>query len=178
MGLSNNQKEVVSTYQLLLDISQHIGILASDPKALEKQILLAYSLPEKEQKKADEARANIAKNEQILESQRKSLADLDKSLAELNTKQLEIDGILKEISVKNSDLRKREDALSVAIVKLASDQTELKNGFSKLETEKAYSAEENIKNKSAVEERLKEINSYESSLKAKAEQLKVLTEGL
>jgi len=114
MGLSNEQvsaQKKLETYQVILDVAKSIKELAARPD-FESLSKLAYSLPENDQKKADEGRAIISELDAKIDEQKKREAALQDEQDNIDKRSQEITDALRVIDEKNNKLASREDAVS------------------------------------------------------------------
>lgn len=166
MSLSNT-KEVISTYQLLMEIAQNLAVLAKDPNALEKKIKEAYGLSDELKNQFEQAQRVVA------------IADeLDKA----NKKQLQkIEDGKKEIQSSVEELDKRKNALAGEISTLAASKRDLQDKESEydkklkeLSQREQNAAAQEQKNKETLEsllKREKENSDYEARIKEKIKEL-------
>lgn len=171
--LTNTPKDTLTSFQALLDIAQGVKALASNPD-LDNLVKDAYALPEAEQAKADAARQAIADNQAVLAQIKKSQTELENTSTELDTKKQEIalglqaiDDRSKVLSQKEKDLTLLGSQLSDKAASLQQKERDLQAGVSKL-----------TQDKEDLAKKWEEVNEYETSLKAKADQLKSLTAGM
>lgn len=174
MGLSNSPKETVTAIQVLLEIAESVRILTDDPKSLEKLIVMAYALPEQEQAKAETARQSIETYQNLVAEQKNNLAALERKASELASEKSSIDTQTEALSKKQTMLESAKNDLETSTLELRSGQKELETERFKLEAEK----QKNIEFRNTLDARDKQISAYELSLRTKADQLRVLTEGL
>lgn len=172
MGLSNNAAEQISTTQVLIKLVEAIQNL--DKKSIEQLSKDAYALPEWEQKKAEEARADIAKNQNLV-------AEYKDLLKEIEGQQDDIDKRAKEVKEAVSKLEQRKTAvetqenLANAKVKEQAKLGETLDARTKdLDKREAALKDGNEK----LDARIKEFEAQQEKTRERAEEIKRLTEGL
>lgn len=175
MGLSNaSPKETVGTYQVLLDIAAALKTLTDDPKALQNAITDAYALTDKEQAKAGMARAETEKYEDLVLEQKANLDELAKRDADLNSKIADFTKAQDKFYDDRALLAQRENAYNANVEQLNRDLQNLQKERNKLEADKSDLAAQC----QLVAQQQKDLDEAQALLKSKADQLKVLTEGL
>lgn len=171
MALSTeNAKDTLKSSQVILELAGMIKSLNDDPKHFEKLSKDAYALPDAEQKKADEARASIAKYQDLLAQHKRQAADIEASQDNLDLRTKQVTDASALIDSKTKDLAARERAFATEkaahvlnVEKLAKDQAELSKGQERLETDR----EEQIDKEKAFE-------ADKAALKDKSDKLKSL----
>lgn len=171
MSLSNNPspKEVVTTYQALLDMAIGLKALSANPN-LEQLAKDAYSLSESEQARADAARADIQKNQDLIAQQKQLAADLVDEQDNLDLRTTQINDALAVIESKNADLSKRESALKSSASDLSSRENDLSKAQNKLDQDQAK-LDQDQQNLSDAQTKLA---ADQTALKVKSDQLKAL----
>lgn len=175
MGLSNTStKETVSTLQILQEIALGLKTLSDDPKALNKAIEEAYGLSESEKQKSDAAKASISTYEALVYEQKVNQGILSDMSKKLDEREVELSQKQKDITEAQKTLETQKRLLEDAKAELVVGKKQLQSDRNILEADKVKLSED----QSILKNRTKEIEAFEASLKGKAEQLKVLTEGL
>jgi chromosome segregation ATPase len=172
MGLSSTPKEQVTIAQLMVEC---IGILKRMKDGdLEKMAKEAFALPEREQERANEARAKIATYEGLIAECKAKLADIEKANSDLSAKEMANMALMRKIDEENAKLSVRKDdlddfsaALNLKATDLQTRERDLAAGKSKLASDNA-----------ALDNREAAIAAQEARVKAVAESLKGATQGL
>lgn len=172
MGLSNitNPKEQVSTYQVLLEISQRLAELSSDPKALDKAIQSAYSLTDSEKLKAEEARSDIFKNQKLIDEQKVRAADLEAEQDNIDLRKSELEKFSKTLNERDTQQNSHENKLNEKSRELEQLQKDIARGQSDLQA-----GIENLEqNKSKLKADRELFEQDKADLKAREDKLKAL----
>lgn len=110
MGLSNNEKvEQLTTAQVVLKLVDALQNLNKDSIAQLAQD--AYALPEMEQKKADNARADIATYQNLVAQQKQLALDLQAEQDDIDKRAGELKDASKTLSAKSNALDQRAKSL-------------------------------------------------------------------
>lgn len=174
MGLSNNEtKQAVTTHQVLLELIQGLKTIG-DSGDFAQLVKDAYALPDAEQAKADEARANIKQYQDLIAEQKQRAAGIEASQDNLDLRAQQIKDAQTLIDNKNADLAVRETTIKTANDDLAKKESALDAAQAKLELDQAKL----VNDEQTLTDKQKEIADYETALKAKAAQLKDLTQGM
>lgn len=169
MGLSNEQKrDSITPLQVMLEIANALKTLTKGD--LEKAIKTAYELPESEQKKADSARADIAKNQELLDGCIKKTQEISDSIQVLNGKQATIDQQLTLISNSRSDLQDTR----LELEKQKKDLMQISDDLSKREETLTTNNSKLAQFKIDLDNRESQIANTEAELKAKADKIRNL----
>jgi DNA repair exonuclease SbcCD ATPase subunit len=174
MALSNNPKETISTYHVLLEIGQRLKELVSDPEALDKMTVAAFALADAEKSKAQEARDTISKYESLVAEQQKREEGLRAYESRLADERKNLDKTQADQITRNRELNTREEALNVASAKLAAER--MKYDADREALNEATRTQQKEANKLAEER--KQVQQHLDQLKERAEKIKDLTEGL
>lgn len=176
MGLSNDRGEAqkkLETYQALLDIAEAIKELSAKPdfKQLSKD---AYSLPEADQKRADEGRVIITElNSKIAEqkTREKDLQEeqdnIDLRVTQLQEAQGQLVADRKKVSEREEVVGKREESTDERIKQFLLKEAALNERQTKL----------NAATKS-LEERETKLTKEQEDSRRKADEIRRLSEGL
>lgn len=170
MGISREENnKSISTYQLLLEIASALKELG-DGKNLAKLIKDAYALPEKEQAKAEEARAAISANQKAIDDNAALLLTIDSKQAKLDDDIAKKNDLLRAIKLESAELDKKKkdlaasaDALSAEKQAIQIRETALEAGIAKLE-----------KDRISLEKDQEAFANEQAALKTTAEQIKKL----
>ncbi len=108
MSLSGNKPTEIATYQILLELVQLLAALQSDPKALEKAAKNAYGLADAEQAKADEARKDIAKYQDLINQNDRQKQEISNQLADLEKQKTAFQTQVTSLSTQKADLAQKE----------------------------------------------------------------------
>lgn len=165
MGLSNIQKDAISTFQVLTDIFDTLKSV--DLAALKQAAKEAQEL-------AKEARASTEKNQSILSEVKQSQAALGNLKKELEDRQKFLEAKGRAFESLDADLNKKQNDLNAKATQYNKDAAALTAAQEKLKADTA-SLE---KDRQLLNDRQKQIAEYENGLKATAEKLKGITEGL
>lgn len=175
MSLSGRSpKEQYSTLKLLAEIAQGLKMLNDDPKILNKLIVEANTLGADEEKRSLEAREQIAiyhdlvaKNNSLVAQKNLAQQKLDEGNADLSKKN-------EALQAAQTELNKRLYAADVQEKKLAEQDKDLSQREMSLENsvKQLQEAQQSFKKEK------KDFEDYQNSLKAKAEQLRGIAEGL
>lgn len=112
MALTNIEaKQKLETFQALLDISGSIKELAARPDFAELS-KLAYSLPERDQARAEEGRQKIAEYEALIKEQRDRAKDLAAEQDNIDLRVKQLNEVQDLITASNKKLQEREEVVS------------------------------------------------------------------
>lgn len=174
MALSNSPKETLTSMQILLDIAEAVRLLVSDPKSLERNVRLAFEMPEQERLKAEEARKVIEENQKLVFRQKENLAEIDARSEELALRESALKKLSEDIKARTATLDARDAQFKKDMAELRALQRELESGQAQLNEEKKI----NIEFRNSLDQRQSQLAEQEALLKNRAAQLRVLAEGL
>lgn len=173
MSLSGNKIIDITTAQLLLEIAQSLATLQSDPDALDKAAKAAYALPDAEQAKAIEARAQIAKYQDFINQNDRQKQDIQTSLAEIAKKEANLEAQERKIANQKIDFNSTVAAFeSTKQDILALDQ-------SNKAKEKSYDQRKADldRREDSLSERQAKIEQSEADMASRLEQMRLLAGG-
>lgn len=170
MGLSQiESKEKLTSLQVAADLISAIKDLSANPdfKQLSKD---AYSIPEQDQKVADEAREKIAEYKTVLAEQKNLQKALEAEQDDIDKRSSEISDALDKLNAKATELDKRAGSLNAQDKSLTQRTVALDAREAKLSKGEATLAQAQTK----LSDDQVELAKAQDALEAKAEKAKAL----
>lgn len=172
-GLSATPKEQLDALQVMATLAATFKNLDKDFD-LEKLAKDVYALPAAEQAKADEARAQISANKELLAGIKVQQAELLKTSDKLDEEKAALEAGVAKLANDQNAFNKRSDTLDRLSDELNAKAVEQAKLADFLASEKLHLEQGNID----LDKRRRENDAYEVSLKETAEQVQQLTKKL
>jgi len=171
MGLSNEApKYTVAVLDAMLELAK-VGKLFEE-YGLEKLIKDAYALSEQEQRKADEARGNIASYQALVSEQKKRAGEIEQAEADLESERTSIKSEWLVINNERDALKKRTSELESQAADLRSLKATLQERERGIEVLESKANQNNA----AADKARKEAEAELAAIKARAAQINKLVE--
>lgn len=169
--LSNGPKEILTTVQALLEITEAIQFL--DDKKLKELIKMANDLPPEEAARAEKARKDIADNQALVLQQRKNIETIALESSKISENLALLEQTRQRLNSQAQALGVREKELEDSQIQLKQDQLTLELAQKKLAKENA----EVLQRAKELSDKADQLAEIEKAQKSKDEQLKAIVGG-